>query len=95
MRRAATAAPGAPGRRTGEWARPVPSRAGGRAARDHGRGGGDGGDDLAGDLLGLVPVGLADLVVARAQVGAGRDEVDVVVGVVVLLELGRHHPVAG
>tara|TARA_B100000768_G_scaffold172713_1_gene181241 strand:+ start:873 stop:1151 length:279 start_codon:yes stop_codon:yes gene_type:complete len=42
-----------------------------------------------------VPVGLADLVVTRAQVGAGSDEVDVVVGVVVLFELGRHHPVAG
>ena len=46
-------------------------------AGGHRGGRGDGGDDLAGDALGLMPVGLGNLVVGRAQVGGGRDEVDV------------------
>ena len=37
-------------------------------AGDHGRGGGDGRDDAASDLLGLVEVGRLDLVVGRTQV---------------------------
>ena len=49
----------------------------------------DGGNDLACDHLGLVSVTLANLVVAGSQVGTGIDEVNVVVGVIVLLEIGR------
>ena len=56
---------------------------------DHGRGRGDGGDDLSSDHLGLVAVALRDLVIAGTEVGAGVDEVDVEVRVVVLLEVGR------
>lgn len=40
------------------------------------------------------PVRLSDLVVPRSQVGAGGDEVDVEVVVVVLLKLCRREPVA-
>eukprot|EP00959_Pyramimonas_sp_CCMP1952_P208172 4354875-Pyramimonas_sp.AAC.1 len=53
-------------------------------AGGHGSGGGDGGDDAAGDKLCLQLVHLHNAVVARAQVGACRDEVHVEVGVVVL-----------
>ena len=50
-------------------------------------GGSDGGDDAARDALGLEPVRGGDGVVGGAQVGARHDEVDVAIGVVVLLEL--------
>ena len=57
----------------------------------HQRGGrGDGGDNLSGDELGLVPVRLLDLVVLGAEVTAGSDEIDMVVRIIVLLELDRH-----
>lgn len=60
-------------------------------AGDDGGGGRDGGDDLAGDELGAVAVGGRDLVVGRAEVRRGHDEVHVEVGVVVLLEVeGRY-----
>jgi len=55
---------------------------------DHGGGGRDGGDDLAGNHLSLVTVALSDLVVSGAQVRARVDEVDVEVIVVILLEVG-------
>eukprot|EP00965_Chrysotila_dentata_P243104 6205233-Pleurochrysis_carterae.AAC.1 len=56
----------------------------GDEAGHHGGGGGDGRDDLARDLLGTVAVGLGDDIVPRAQIGGGRDKVDVEVRVVVL-----------
>ena len=52
-----------------------------------GGGGGDGGDDLPGDALALVLVRRLDLVVGGAQVGAGGDEVHVVVAVVILQDM--------
>lgn len=58
-------------------------------ARNEGRCRGDGGDDLARDKLGLVSVSRLDLVVLRSQVAAGSDEVNVVVGVVILFEFDR------
>mmetsp|Transcript_25934 Transcript_25934/g.80129 ORF Transcript_25934/g.80129 Transcript_25934/m.80129 type:complete len:1073 (-) Transcript_25934:17-3235(-) len=54
-----------------------------RRRRDHR------GDDLARDHLGLDAVGDRDAVVGRAQVRRGGDEVDVPVGVVILLKLLR------
>lgn len=47
-----------------------------------------------GGVGGERPVRLSDLVVPRSQVGAGGDEVDVEVVVVVLLKLCRREPVA-
>mmetsp|Transcript_20980 Transcript_20980/g.25786 ORF Transcript_20980/g.25786 Transcript_20980/m.25786 type:complete len:289 (-) Transcript_20980:2427-3293(-) len=58
-------------------------------ASDHGSGGRDGGNDLTSNHLGLVAVALSDLVVAGTEVSAGIDEIDVVVGVVILLEVSR------
>lgn len=52
-------------------------------------GGGNCRDNLASNELGLVAVRLGDLVVASTEVGRGGDEVDVVVGVVVLLKVAR------
>ena len=49
----------------------------------------DGRDDLASNELGLVAVSLLDLVVLRAEVAGRRDEVDVVVGIIILLKLDR------
>ena len=62
-------------------------------AGDHRRGGGDRRDDLAGDLLRAVAVGLLDRVVARAEVRRGGDEVDVEVRVVILFKVDRVHTV--
>ena len=56
---------------------------------DHGRGRSDGRDNLTGNHLSLVAVTLSDLIVAGSQIRAGCDEIDVEVGVVVLLEVGR------
>ena len=53
---------------------------------DEGGCSGNGGNDLAGNLLGSVLVSDSDVVVHRTQVGRGGDEVDVVVRVVVLLK---------
>lgn len=64
-------------------------------AGDQRRGGGDGGNDLAGDELGLVPIGLLDLVVVGTQVAGGRDEVNVVVSIIILLKLDRSELEAG
>lgn len=58
-------------------------------ASNEGRCRGDGGDDLARNKLGLVSVSRLNLVVLGPQVTAGSDEVNVVVGVVVLFELDR------
>eukprot|EP00955_Chlamydomonas_euryale_P078867 363215-Chlamydomonas_euryale.AAC.6 len=63
------------------------------AGRD-GRRGCDRRDDAPCDELGLELVDLWDLVVARAHVGKARDQVHVVVGVVVLLKLDRVEPEA-
>ena len=52
-----------------------------------GRGGGDGGNDLAGDQFTLVVVRGFDAVVGCTQVGRSYDEVHVEVGVIVLLEV--------
>ena len=49
----------------------------------------NGGDDLARNLLGRVPVSRRDAVVQRTEVGRRSDEVDVVVRIIVLLELDR------
>ena len=57
-------------------------------------GGGDGRDDLPGDLLRCMPVGRRDVVVEGAQVRSRGDEVDMEVRVVVLLELYRGETVA-
>ena len=51
--------------------------------------GGNGRDNLAGNELGLVAVGLLNLVVFGAKVAACRDEVDVMVRVIVLLKVNR------
>lgn len=64
-------------------------------ADDERRRRGDRGDDLARDLLRRVTVGGVDAVVHRAEVGGGGDEVDMVVGVVVLLEVDRVQAVPG
>lgn len=61
---------------------------------DDGRGRNERGDDFSGDLLRLVLVGSGDAVVGRPQVGGSVDEVDVEVGVVVLLEVDRGKSVA-
>lgn len=52
---------------------------------------GDGGDDLAGDPLGLEPVGRLDGVHPGSEGGRRRDKVHVAVEVVVLLKLQRAH----
>ena len=57
-------------------------------AGDHGGGRGDGRNDLASDHLSLVAVALSDGIVASTKVGAGVDEVNVEVGVIILLEVG-------
>ena len=54
----------------------------------------DSGNDLARDLLGRMPVSGVDAVVHRAQVRRSSDEVDVVVGVIILLELDGRQAVA-
>ena len=61
----------------------------GRPTSGHGSGSGDGGDDLAGDELGLELVDLWDAVVARTHVGQAGDQVHVEVGVIVLLKSDR------
>ena len=63
-------------------------------ASDQRRSRGNGRDDLAGNLLGRMPVGGVDAVVQRTQVRRGGDEVNVVIRVVVLLELDRVQTVA-
>ncbi len=57
-------------------------------AGDQRRRGGNGRDDLPGDELGAVAVGRGDLVVLGAEVAGRGDEVNVVVGIVVLFKLG-------
>ena len=57
---------------------------------DHGSGGGDGRDDLTSDHLSLVAVALSDGVVAGTKVGTSVDEINVEVGVIILLEVSRH-----
>ena len=54
---------------------------------DHGGCGGDGGNNLASNHLGLIAVTLSDLVVAGTQVRACRDKINVVVRVIILLEI--------
>mmetsp|Transcript_29796 Transcript_29796/g.74966 ORF Transcript_29796/g.74966 Transcript_29796/m.74966 type:complete len:331 (-) Transcript_29796:2241-3233(-) len=61
-------------------------------ACDHGGCGGDGGDDLAGDELCLMPVRGLNRVVARAEVRTRGDVVHVEVVVVVLLKLDGVRP---
>jgi len=46
----------------------------------------NGGDDLAGDKLGLVAIGELDLVVFGPEIAGSGDEVDVEVCVVIFLE---------
>lgn len=46
-------------------------------------------DDLSGDQLRLVLVGGRNGIVGSSQVGCGGDEIDVVVGVIVFLEIDR------
>jgi hypothetical protein len=58
------------------------------------RGRGDGWDNLPGNLLGRVPVGGVDAVVHGPQVRASRDEINVVVRVVVLLKVDGVETVA-
>ena len=53
---------------------------------DHGRGGGDGWNDLACDDFDFVSWGFLDLVVSCSQVGTSGHEVDVAVAVVVFFE---------
>lgn len=62
-----------------------------------GKGGssGDGGDDFAGNKLGLELVDLGDGVVARAHVGQARDQVHVEVRVVVLFKRDWVQPEVG
>ena len=62
--------------------------------RDEGSCGGDGRNDLAGNLLRRVAVGGGDAVVHRTQVGRGSDEIDMMVRIIVLLELNRVQAVA-
>ena len=50
---------------------------------------GNRGDDLSGDQLRLVLVGGRNGIVGSSQVGCGGDEVNVVVGVIVFLEIDR------
>lgn len=50
------------------------------------RGGGNGRNDLASNKLGLVSIGLFNLVILGAQVACGGDEVNVMICVIVLLE---------
>ena len=57
-------------------------------AGDKGCCGCDGGNYLASDHLGLVPVTLTNLVVTGSQVGTSIDEVNVVIGVIIFLEFG-------
>jgi hypothetical protein len=51
--------------------------------------GSDSWDDFASDELGLVLVSLGDSIVGSTAIGSGRDEVDVVIGVIVLLKVDR------
>jgi hypothetical protein len=46
-------------------------------------------DDLARNELGLVSIGKLDLVIFRPQIARSRDEIDVVIGIVVFLKLNR------
>ena len=62
--------------------------------RDEGSCGGDGRNDLAGNLLRRVAVGGLDVVIRRTQIRSSSDEVDVVVRIIVLLELNRVQAVA-
>ena len=56
---------------------------------DQAGGGGDGGDDPAGDPLGLESVCGGDGIVCCSEIAAGNDEVNVTVGVIILLKLQR------
>lgn len=47
----------------------------------------DCGDDLASNLFGGVAISSSDTVVHRSEVGCGGDEINVVVGIIVFLEL--------
>lgn len=49
----------------------------------------DGGDDLSGDELGLMSICEFDLVVLSSQIACCSDEINVMVGIVVLLEFDR------
>ena len=55
--------------------------------RDEGSCGGDGRNDLAGNLLRRVAISGVDAVVHGTEVGSSGDEIDVVVCVIILLEL--------
>ena len=61
---------------------------------DDGRGRRDSRNDLARDLLRVMSACGLDAVVERTQVSSGGDEVDVVVGVIILLELDGRQAVA-
>lgn len=54
---------------------------------DHGRGGGEGGNDFSGDQFDLEIIDLLDRVVSGSEVSDRPDEFDVPVGWVILLEL--------
>jgi len=47
-------------------------------------------DDITRDHLSLVAVGFSDLVVPSSEVGAGMDEVNVEVGIIILLKVSRN-----
>lgn len=58
-------------------------------ASDQSGRGGNGGNDLASDLLRVVSVRRVDTIVHGTQVRSRGDKVDVMIGVVVFLELNR------
>ena len=54
----------------------------------------DGRNDLTSDLLGSIAIRRSDVVIRCAKVRSSGDKVDVIVGVIVLLELNGNEAVA-